>query len=123
MTAVKVHTMRGLKAYYLKRGRNWIVEENDQKNVFDCLESMIESYPDLLEVPAILMSSERRKQPKFRPVKTENKALSRRQVMNVRTEKLVSCYYCSGKGDLFQGVPCPNCHGKKDILVTTIGLG
>ncbi|MFT6873617.1 MAG: hypothetical protein ACJAVN_002638 [Roseivirga sp.] len=120
---MKVHVLRDLTAYYIKKGRKWVVEEGSKKKIFECFELMIEAHPELMELPVMQVAKERRSREKFRPKRTKSPAPIPDRPIDKRSEKIVSCYYCSGKGDLFQGVVCPNCHGEKDILVTTHGLG
>ncbi|MFY0591539.1 hypothetical protein [Roseivirga sp.] len=123
MTAVKKHTIKDIQAYYLKFGRQWVVEQKNEKNVFDTFESMIESFPILMKLPVMQTAFKRRKRLKFRPYKRKNTQPFLDKVPKVVTEKLVACYYCSGKGELSHGMLCPNCKGQKEILVTSKGFG
>lgn len=117
MGAYKVHSHAGVKAYYVKLGRKWIVEDGDKKIVFDNVSAMVKKYPDLTEVPAIQMAIDR-------------KTLAKKEVVLASdgkgaeiASKIVTCYYCSGKGELESGMPCPNCGGKGRFEVNTRGLG
>lgn len=117
MNNFKVHSLNGRRAYYAKLGRRWIVEENDTTYEFRNIEEMIKTYPDLLEIDSVKMSFERRLLAK-REVVTEV------PVRNIEVHsKSVTCYYCSGKGDVYEGILCPNCNGKGTFIVNTKGLG
>jgi len=117
MNNFKVHTLNGRRAYYAKLGRRWIVEEGEDTYEFRNIEEMIKTYPDLLEVDSVKMSYERRLLAK-KEVRPEPPV--RHQEVH---SKSVTCYYCSGKGDVYEGIICPNCNGKGSFIVNTKGLG
>ena len=119
---MKIHVLRDLTAYYLKKGRQWVVKVKGKENCFESFERMVEAYPELLELPVMQVAKERRGREKFKPVRIDRSENAPQRPVDARTEKIVSCYYCSGNGELFLGVVCPNCHGKREILVTTYGL-
>lgn len=117
MGSYKVHSHAGVKAYYVKLGRKWIVEDGDKKIIFNNVSEMVKKYPDLTEVPAIQMAIDR-------------KTLAKKEVVLASggkgeevVSKIVTCYYCSGKGVLASGLPCPNCGGVGWFEVSTRGLG
>lgn len=122
-STMKVHVLRDLKAYYVSKGRKWVVETKVKKEVYDSFESMIEAHPQLMELEVMQVAKERRSREKYRPIRVEKKAPVLQRPVDKRTEKIVTCYYCSGKGELFDGVLCPNCHGEQEIRVTTVGFG
>ncbi|OEK06950.1 hypothetical protein [Roseivirga misakiensis] len=123
MAAIKIHYFKGLKAYYARFGRKWVVEENGQRTSFNSFEDMISEYPILMELPVMQVAALRRMRGKYKPaMKRKGKPPINVRITVVR-EKLVTCYYCSGKGEVFDGFVCPNCNGKKQFLVTTRGLG
>lgn len=119
---MKIHVLRDLTAYYLKNGRQWVVKIKGKETFFDRFEYMIEAYPDLMELPVMQTTKERRSREKFKPIRIDLLKTIPQRPVDPRTEKIVPCYYCSGKGELFLGVVCPNCHGEKEIMVTTYGL-
>ena len=61
MPTVKKHSIHGLTAYYLKKGRNWWVETEGDKKCFKSIEDMVDAYLELLEIEAIKTTFERRK--------------------------------------------------------------
>lgn len=117
MAELKVHTINDKKAYYARFGRKWVVEISGKQEQFASIEAMVEKYPDLLKVNAIQLSIEKRKTARSEvlPPPVVRKS-------EVHT-KSVSCYYCSGSGEIVGAVPCPNCKGKGSYIVSTRGLG
>lgn len=118
MTHPKTHHIGKLKAYYTKKGRTWWVEQGDERETFKSIEAMVEKYPDLLNVEAIKMSVERRAlaRTKVTPV-TLQEAERSPDILS----KIVTCYYCSGNGEV-AFMPCPNCGGSGKIQISTRGL-
>lgn len=117
MKSRKVHFYNGKKAYYAKFGRKWVVEKDAKEEEFSSIEEMIKTYPELLNVNAIKLSFEKRqaaREEKLPP------PIVRHQEIHTKS---VSCYYCSGSGEIVGGVPCPNCNGKGTYIVSTRGLG
>ncbi len=119
MGVLKVHVHKGLKAYFVSKGRKWVVEEGEQTHQFSNVNEVVRKFPQLLEVNAIIMACERKKTAKLKAVLPEIKAKKPEPVLT----KTVSCYYCSGKGDIFDGVLCPNCKGQGIFEVNTRGIG
>ncbi len=119
MAAFKVHVHRGLKAYFVSKGRKWIVEDENEKHEFNNVNEAVKQFPQLLEVSAIVMACERKKLRRKKVVLAPPKG---DRVEAIRS-KTVSCYYCSGKGDIFDGVLCPNCKGQGVFEVNTKGIG
>jgi len=110
MDNVKKHSVEGLTAYYLKKGRNWWVETEGKKIRFSSIEDMTDEFPQLLKVEALQASVTRRKIGHGKPV----------EIIHAETAVLtkdVKCYYCSGSG--IAGVlPCSNCDGSGKVTVT-----
>lgn len=117
MKSLKKHSYNGKKAYYAKFGRKWVVIKDGIEEEFVNIEAMIETYPDLLNVGAIKLSFEKRKAAREEVLPPP---IVRQE--EVRSKK-VTCYYCSGAGEIVGGVPCPNCNGKGTYVVSTRGLG
>lgn len=117
MKKLKVHTLNGKRAYYAKFGRKWVVEQGDKKEEFANIEEMIATYPELLQVTAINLSFEKRKMARE---EVPAKPIVRNQEIHTKS---VTCYYCTGSGEIVGGVPCPNCNGKGTYIVSTRGLG
>lgn len=117
MKAIKVHSYNGKKAYYAKFGRKWIVEKDSKEEKFSSIEEMIQTYPDLLNVTAIKLSFEKRQAAREEQLPPP---IVRHQEVH---SKSVTCYYCTGSGEIVGGVPCPNCNGKGTYVVSTRGLG
>ncbi len=118
MTQPKTHHIGALKAYYTKKGRIWWVEQGDECETFKSIEAMVEKYPDLLEVEAIKMSVERRAMAR---TKTKPVTLQEAERSPDILSKIVTCYYCSGTGEV-AFMPCPNCGGVGKIQISTRGL-
>lgn len=124
----KVYTYQRLKAWYSKAGRLWVVQENNEVKSFKGVESMLENYPDLIAVPAIEAALTRKQQKRKRfhkKVIIQQKEESVQDATPLKLgelEKLVICYYCSGKGRVSFGIPCPNCGGKGSFIVTSKGI-
>lgn len=118
MTQPKTHHISGLTAYYTKKGRLWWVEKEGGQETFKSIEDMVEKYPDLLNVEPIKMSVERRAlaRTKVTPVTLQEAEKS----PDILT-KTVTCYYCSGNGEV-AFMPCPNCGGSGKIHISTRGL-
>ena len=116
MTEIKIHSYKGLKAFYTKKGRLWYVEEDGKVHQFKSVEEMVEAFPDLLKVEPIQHTVERRKLAKP-PVQLESKD-DNEEVLTKTTE----CYYCQGTGEVIVGLPCHNCGGKGFVVVTAKGL-
>ncbi|MFT6871406.1 MAG: hypothetical protein ACJAVN_000404 [Roseivirga sp.] len=117
MKSRKVHSYQGKKAYYARFGRRWIVEKDAKVEEFSNIEVMLETYPDLLNVNAIKLSFEKRQAAREEILPPP---IVRNQEIH---SKSVICYYCSGSGEIVGGVPCPNCNGKGNYIVSTRGLG
>ncbi|OEK00146.1 hypothetical protein BFP97_00825 [Roseivirga sp. 4D4] len=117
MKSRKVHSYNGKKAYYAKFGRKWVVEENGEEEEFVNIEAMIDKYPELLNVGAINLSFEKRK---FAREEVLPPPVVRETEIHTKS---VTCYYCSGSGEIVGGVPCPNCNGKGTFVVSDRGLG
>ena len=112
----KVHVYGGIKTYYTKSGKKWIVEDGDKKVVFDDITSLTDKYPLLKAIPAVQRAISRKafadKEVPLNPNKDHFRVIS----------KVVICYYCSGKGELESGIPCTNCNGKGKFEVSTRGF-
>lgn len=119
MAAFKMHVHRGLKAYYVSKGRKWVVEEGDIKHEFNNVNEAVKRFPELMEVTPIVMACERKKETKREVVLVPSKTEDSKKILS----KSVSCYYCSGKGELFSGIICTNCKGQGVFEVNTRGLG
>ncbi len=117
MKTIKVHSHNGKRAYYARFGRKWIVEQDGIDEEFSSIESMVDKYPDLLDVIAIKLSVEKRE-----AARKEQLPPPIVRYQEVHT-KSVSCYYCTGSGEIVGGVPCPNCNGRGTYTVSTRGLG
>lgn len=117
MKSKKVHSYGGKRAYYAKFGRKWVVEKDAKQEEFANIEAMIETYPDLLNVIAIKLSFEKRQL--ARNEQLPPPIVRHQEILT----KSVTCYYCSGSGEIVGGVPCPNCNGKGTYIVSTRGLG
>lgn len=118
MTQPKTHHIGALRAYYTKKGRKWWVEQGDERETFNSIEDMVTKYPDLLNVEAIKMSVERRA---LARTKTKPVTLQEIEKSPDILTKTVTCYYCSGNGEV-AFMPCPNCGGTGKIHVSTRGL-
>lgn len=114
---MKIHTFKNLSAYYTKQGRIWHVLEGDEAHQFKSCEAMVEKFPGLMNVEAIANTIERRAYQQTAVVVEPD--LEQDVMIQSKT---VDCYYCSGSGEVFAGMPCPNCHGKGQVTVTTKGL-
>lgn len=128
MGAKKVHTYKGKKAWYGRTGRLWHVREGAETTSFKSVDDMLKAYPDLIAVPAIEAATLRRAERKTRTKKEvtlqpkKEVAENRIKPSNSPKEKLVTCYYCSGKGRISFGMRCPNCDGKGSYIVTGKGI-
>ena len=117
MREPKIHEHEGLRAYYLKKGRTWCVEKGDKTEKFKSVESMVERFPELLDVEPIKMTVERRELARGKDKPVVNLDSGDDDII----KKVVTCYYCGGSG-IVAYMPCPNCNGTGKITIDTRGL-
>jgi len=113
MKEVKKHVIDGLTTYYLKKGRNWWVESEANKESFNSIEEMVEKHPLLLDIEAIRSSVERRA---FSRSGDKSEVVLASLPDEDIIEKKVKCYYCNGTG-LAGALPCSNCTGTGQVTV------
>ena len=119
---------KGIEIWYSRERRLWCIWNRTTISTYANIEVLMRDHPEFAHIEGLKLVLTRRLEKKARNQEVKNDIAGVKTVVKfpekriVEDGKLVTCYYCSGSGRVGYGLPCPECKGKGDYMVTTKGF-